>query len=459
MRKFRAVFLSACIGLIVSGAARIAFGDKLTITVDIDGGKVRSVTVDPLPAVDPPAPPATKPIDPPATQPTTQPAPPAAGLYSEIGGIPGGAKAVASGDVSKLSGNVLLTGGDYTASGGISANLYDPTPDTPATVAIASGHQVDVSAGVKLGGIHFVGGGLAKDTNGKNAAVVVNDRCELHSVEVTKAAGVGILFQGGDQSGGVFTPARIKSFDLHAHHNGTSGRMIRARGDNVTPGSGFHEVRSELAFNNHGGKKSDAANKGTQTSDYLGEDLWIHDEADGGQWFDIACWNVILRNPRIERITTETDWYRAVGIRWELNAFGTYPSGVYGGFIGDLAGSAVAANESGNVEVVGVHIGACRNALELRQLTRDDDPGDGGTDPAKWLTDKARRVGPGRPGAPKGTPGWYVYRVVFKQNTLADKAGPLMLSDAGGDTKKIRQAANAITITGNTGNVNVKIPG
>jgi hypothetical protein len=294
--------------------------------------------------------------------------------------------------VSSFRGNVLVTGDVYTASGGIVANLYDPTPGSPdkptlATIKVAK--QVNVVAGAKLAGVKFDGGGLAKDTNGKNAAVIFNDRCEISDVEVTRAVGVGALFQGGDQSGGKFTPARIKSYRLNAHHNGTSGRMVRARGDNVAKGSGFLEVASHLWGNNHGGKKSDAANKATQTSDHLMVDPVVEDEADGGLWWDISCWNTIVLNPTIRHITASDpkQYFKGQGIRWELNAFGTYPSGVYGGSIGDVAGSAVAVDESGNIEIVGVSIGACVNALELRQLTRSDDPGDGGTDPAKWLND------------------------------------------------------------------------
>jgi hypothetical protein len=471
---------AVCLGILIGVAAAAGLADPSPRVETVDSAGARQVYVPKTQPSDATALPRIEILDidgarsvfvPKPADPTTKPA----DLYARIGGIPADAKPVASGDLSSLRGNVLLTGDSYTASGGIVANLYDPTPGTPesptlATVSIPTGKQVNVAVGVKLGGVRFVGGGLSdgngklKNTNGKLAAVIVNDRCKLESVEVTRAGGVGILFQGGDQQGGKFIPALIESYGLHPHHNGTSGRMVRARGDNVNRGSGFLEVDTHLHHDNIGGANSDAANKGTQTSDHLCVNLRVHDEEEGAAWYDISCWNCVLVNPDIQHITTDTpEKYRAVGVRFELNCYGTYASGIYGGYIGDMPGSAVAVDESSNIEIKGVRIGPCAQALEVRQLTRADDPGDGGLDPAKWLTDARKRAGPGRPGG--GKLAWEVIDLRFTDNVLLPGAGPISLSGAGSDKKKdrppftkdLRLSKNRITVEHNTGNVVVKI--
>lgn len=370
-------------------------------------------------------------------------------LYQEIGGIPAGAKQVAAGDLSSLVGDVLLTSaGGYSASGKISANIYAKTPG--ALVKANGTQQVQLAKGIKLAGVCFEGFGLEKSTDGTKAGVVTDDSCQLHSVEVRKSVGVGILFKG----------SKLISYDLHSHNNGTSGRMIRSRGDNVHEGSGFHEVRSHLHHNNIGGKKSDAANKATQTSDHFCEDIKVHDEADGGLWYDIACWNITIARPEIRDITTSAEWYRGVGLRFELNAYGTYPSTVTGGYIGEVSGAAIAINESSNIRIWGMKFGKCKLTLEVRQQTRDDDPGDGGSDASKWLKDANKRLGPGRGGDAKL--GWEVFEVHFTDNTLNAGAGPLGLSDSKGTIKPfttdLRLGKNNIVIKDNTGNIDVQIP-
>jgi len=354
-------------------------------------------------------------------------------------------------DFSSADGQYKVKAGDYTLNSLSFKTGVDLRAITPGSVVvhIPKGKQATFNKNVTLCGITFVDGGVAKDTNGKNAMLVTNDGVYLHTVRVTKAVGVGILMKG----------TGLTSWYLEADHNGTSGRMMMSRGTNQKPGSGYTEMYPHLHHNNIGGKKSDAANKGTQTSEYYSKGAEIDNEDDGGQWFDISCWNCVIEEAYIHDIKTSAEWFRGVGVRFELNCYGTYPSGVYRSRIERTAGSAFAANESSNLALADCVIGKCYNAAELRQLTRDDDPGDGGTT-GPWPKGPGNRQGPGRPGAPAGTLGWVTYNINFARNHYLVDAGPITLSDAGSDTKKIKQSTHQIKFTDEVwdGGSKVKIP-
>jgi hypothetical protein len=347
-------------------------------------------------------------------------------------------------DLSNLDGNYRLKPGTYTVNSNSLKTGVDLRATTAGTVIIkgSSGKQIKFGKNVNLYGVTFDGGGLAKDTDGTHAAVVTDDGAFLHTVRVTKAVGVGILMKG----------TGLNSWYLEADHNGTSGRMIRSRGVNQKPGSGYTEMYPHLHHNNIGGKKSDAANKATQTSEYYSKGLHIHDDDDGGQWFDIACWNCVLEEPYIHDIKSSAEWYRAVGVRFELNSYGTYASGIYRGRFDRLEGSALAVNESSNIEMTDSVIGKCHGWLELRQQTRSDDPGDGGTN-GPWPRGSSGKQGPGRPDAPSGWKGWVTYNINLSRNHVLAGAGPADYSGSNGtikpQTKDIKQGAFKIVFKDN----------
>lgn len=359
--------------------------------------------------------------------------------YAEMGGIPGShATLTSQTDLSDPDGTYVLKPGAYTLSKMTFKNGVKFYAETPGSVSISipAGKQVKGGTNVWLAGITFAGGGLGKDTDGTHAAVVTDNGWRMHTVRVTKAVGVGILAKG----------TGLVSWHLEADSNGTSGRMIRSRGVNQKPGSGYTEIYAHLHGNNHGGKTSDAANKGTQTSEYYSLGLEINDEMDGGQWFDISCWNVVMDHPYIHDIKATKDWFKAMGVRWELNNHGTYPSGVYAGRIENVDGAAFSIDESSNIEVLDTTVGKCKYWAEIRQLTRDDDPGDGGlTGP--WPKGPNNRQGPGRPGGAKL--GWVTYNVNLSRNHILSGAGPAVLSGAG-TSSKLRQGADKLTFKDNT---------
>jgi hypothetical protein len=370
--------------------------------------------------------------------------------------IPASYTVLSGSDLSAADGQHRVKAGNYTINSLSLKNGADLRAETPGSVIVnvPKGKQVTLGKNVTLCGIVFTGGGLSKDTDGTHAQVVTDDGAYLHTVRVTKSVGVGILMKG----------TGLTSWYLECDSNGTSGRMIRSRGVNQKPGSGYTEMYAHLHHNNIGGKKSDAANKATQTSEFYSKGLRIHNEDDGGQWFDISCWNCVLDEPYIYDIKTSAEWFRGMGVRYELNCFGTYPSAIYKGRIERVAGAAVSVDESSNIEVTDSVIGKCQVAAEFRQLTRSDDPGDGGTQ-GPWPKGPNKRQGPGRPGAPSGTPGWVVHTITFARNHYLADAGPMTLSGAGNDgnrpfTKDLKQSTNKISFVDETwdGGEKIKIP-
>jgi hypothetical protein len=372
--------------------------------------------------------------------------PPPTGIqqYAEVGGMPAQFTKLNPGDLSNADGIHVLADGTYTLSALTFKNgvkLYAQNKGG-AVIKIPAGKQVVGGKDVLLAGVVFTDGGVAKSTDGKQAMVITGDRWKQHTVRVTKAVGVGMLLKG----------TGLVTYFNEYHNNGTSGRMVMSRGVDQKPGSGCSEYYPKFHDNNNGGKPSDAANKGTQTSEYYSVGAEYYNEYDGAQWWDISCWNIVMDQPYIHDIKTSREWFRAVGVRFELNNYGTYYSGIYKGRIENVEGSALAVNESGHIQMADTTIGKCKYWLEVRQQTRSDDPGDGGlTGP--WPKGSSNRQGPGRPGAPAGTLGWFVFDIDLSRNNILPGAGPADYSGSEGDidpkTSSITQARNKIVFKDN----------
>jgi hypothetical protein len=350
-------------------AALAGAAPKEATIVDEDGTTTTLVRppVTPPPPVDPP-PVEPPPVTPPPVEPPPVTPPPAGGPYPEIGGVDPNAMPVGDGaDVSSLDGSFRFTrDGTWTASNGLKTGVKLYAPDG-ADVKIQLKTQT-TAKDATLAGVTFVGFANAKDDNNENACIRLDGRTRTHSVGYTGSAGVMSCVVGDN----------VTQWYPHVYDCGTIGRGWLKVGGYVEMFGKIERVGLAKLTNSankgtrakaYGEVKDPAGNPmhgvyvyGTEYRDNFGGDQWL-DNYNKSAWFE-RCY---FANTKTDK---SGEWFKGTAFRTEL---GRGVVTIKDCRFENVAGAAIAANESPNVKIDGVTFGKCKYTIELRNMLRKDD--------------------------------------------------------------------------------------
>jgi hypothetical protein len=338
--------------------------------------------------------------------------------------IPSDAKPVQAGaDLSKFSkGKYVLSDGTYGPAGDNrnGVELYAKNRGK-AVVKGVKGKRSFGGSQIVAAGIDFDGGGLGEKLN-DNSALAPRDGSRIVGNVVRNAVGVGVGVDGKN----------VQVVGNLVYGNGSAGV-----GGKIDSGVVAYNVAKD---NNDRVEDRDGSTLGkfTRSNGSVFHHNLIFGGKFAGVWFDINNGPNQISDNVVVGIAKIGEAYEGVGVKLEINARDWK---ILRNRVEGQNGPAVVINETRQVQVVGNYLangtGSERAVLHLRQLTRDDE--------------KQKAVVYGD---------WQLRDVLFDQNVFLDGVGIVTKSEAGTKlTKQILDSWGVVFGSGNTGRLDVQIPG